>query len=196
MPRPLHHLLLAAVLLGFVAGVGAGEPAHDWWDRLAMRDLAGAPLEMTGRWTVIVFISPECPLANTSLPVLNALAAEFGPAGVRLVGVYADPTLELSVLRRHAAEFHLAFAAADDREQRLVRATGATYTPEAFVFSNDGTLLYRGRIDDRVGGFGPARPAATQEDLRDVLKALVAGRPGPFADRPGFGCALPEAVNR
>ncbi len=160
----------------------------------ALRDLNGAPVAFSSQWLVVVFISPECPVANAELPVLNALAREFGPRGVTLVGAYADPTLAPDVLRRHAAESGLAFAVADDRAQQLAHELGATYTPEAFVFSREGQLLYRGRIDDRVQGFGPARPAAAHEDLRAVLAALVAGQKGPFPNQPGFGCALPEPV--
>ncbi len=192
MPRPFRRLLLAAGLLGLLSGANGA----DWWSGLAVRDLAGAPVPATGRWIVLVFLSPECPVANAEVPVLNALAAEFAPHGFAFVGAYADPALELPALRRHAAEYHLGFATADDRAQHLVHATGAHYTPEAFVFSPDGTLLYRGRIDDRVGDFGPARPVAAQEDLREVLTALAAGQPGPFKNRPGFGCSIPEPLKR
>ena len=194
MPRPLRHLLFAAGLLGCVIGTKAA--ALDWWKQLAVRDLADSPVSPAGRWIVLVFISPECPVANAAIPVLNQLAAEFAPRGFSFVGAYADPALELPVLRRHAAEYHLGFAVADDRKQRLVRATGATYTPEVFVFSRDGALLYRGRVDDGVKDFGGARSAAAHEDLREVLAALADGQPGPFARRPGFGCAISEPVRR
>ena len=167
----------------------------DWWHRLGLHDLQGAPSEPAGHWLVVVFISPECPVANAELPILNALAKEFAPRGFAFIGAYADPGIEPAELRRHAADSGLAFLTVDDRAQRLAQATGATYTPEAFVFSRDGSLLYRGRIDDRVRGFGLARPAANaQEDLRNVLAALAAGQAGPFPNRPGFGCALPEPV--
>ncbi len=136
-------------------------------------------------------------MANAEIPVLNDLAAEFAPRGVNFVGVYSDPTAELPALRQHAAEFHAGFVAADDRAQKIVLALGATYTPEVFVFSREeGRLLYRGRIDNRVEDFGAARPAATRQDLREVLAALVAGRPGPFEDRPGFGCAIAQPVRK
>ncbi len=183
-------LLVAASLLG----LGSGVAQAGWLNRFELRDLNGARIAPAGRWQVVVFLSPECPVANASVPVLNSLAAEFAPRGFDFVGAYADPTIEPAVLRRHAAEYHLGFMLTDDRTQRLVRATGATYTPEAFVFSATGALLYRGRIDNRVDDFGPARPAATQEDLRAVLQALAAGQPGPFPYRPGFGCSIPEPV--
>jgi hypothetical protein len=194
MPRSFRRLLLIASLAGFLTGAGAGEPPSGWWSRLKVRDLQGDPLQLGGRWIVLVFLSPECPVANADIPVLNALAAEFAPHGFSFVGAYADPNLRLPDLRQHAADYHLAFATADDRDQLLVRATGATYTPEVFVFSRDGMLLYRGRIDDRVVDLDTARPTATRQDLREVLAALDAGRPVPFASQHGFGCAIPQTV--
>jgi hypothetical protein len=183
-------------MLGFSGAAVASEITTSWRSRLELHDLNGALLPAGGRWVVLIFISPECPVANASIPVLNALAVEFAPAGFDFVGVYADPTLELPVLKRHTADYHLGFATVDDRAQRLVHLTGATYTPETLVFSRDGALLYRGRIDDRVTDFGASRPSATHQDLRDVLRALTAGKPVPFASRPGFGCSIPEVVKR
>jgi len=197
MFRLLRCLFLVAGLPGLLrVSAPAREPAPDWWGGLAVRDLSGAPVPLTGRWIVVVFISPECPVANGAIPVLNALAADFAPDGVSFVGAYADPSLAPAVIRKHAAEYRIDFATADDRDQRLARATQAAYTPEAFVFSRDGTLLYRGRIDDRVRDFGAARPRAAHQDLREVLSALVAGRPVPFATRPGFGCSIPDPVRQ
>ena len=194
MLRSLRPVFLLAGWLLALAGTDAAEPAPGWWQRLALRDLQGAPVAPAGRWLVVVFLSPECPVANAELPVLNALAREYTPQGFAFAGAYADPGIELDILRRHAADSSLAFPAVDDRAQRLAHEIGASYTPEAFVFSANGSLLYRGRIDDRVEGFGPARPKATHENLRDVLAALASGQPGPFPNQPGFGCALPKPV--
>ena len=38
-------------------------------------------------------------------------------------------------------------------------------------------MVYLGRIDDRFVELGRERPAATRNDLRNVLTALVAGKP-------------------
>jgi hypothetical protein len=193
MPRLFRPLFLFGCLLVMMNVARAATP--DWWAKLEVRDLAGAVSQPDGRWLVLVFVSPECPVVNANIPTLNALATEFASRGVGFVGVYSDSTLDLPALRQHAAEFQGGFAAVDDRSQRLVRFLGATYTPEVFVFArDDGRLLYHGRIDDRVEDFGRARPVATRQDLRDVLTALVAGRLGPFENRPGFGCAISQPV--
>lgn len=191
---------LVCVLLCFLGGQFAHAESEIVGGALrpeSFRDLHGTPIPLHARWLVLVFLSPECPIANAELPVLNALAAEFSPQGFDFVGAYPDPTLEPAALQRHAAESHLAFVAADDRTQQLVRATGATYTPEVFVYAiSDGALLYRGRIDDRARGFGTVRPTATRQDLREVLTALVAGATGPFPTQKGFGCAIATEVKR
>jgi hypothetical protein len=126
--------------------------------------------------------------------VLNALSTEFSLRGFAFVGAYVDPTADLEALRAHARDYAIGFPTADDRGHRLARAAGASYTPEVAVFSADGARLYLGRIDDRVGESGAARPAATHQELRDVLVALAAGATGPFRGVAGYGCAIPEEV--
>ncbi|HVU17799.1 MAG TPA: redoxin domain-containing protein [Candidatus Didemnitutus sp.] len=192
MSRPLRCLLLCACL----GGLPGGAIAADWWTNLARRDLDGAALSSGPHWIAVVFISPECPVANAEIPVLNDLAAGFSGRGVLIVGAYADPTLDPKDLRRHATEYGLKFPTTDDRDHRLVRLAHATYTPEVCVFDREGKIIYRGRIDDRADGYGAARPKATEEDLREVLSALVAGRPVPFAEKPGFGCSIPGTAER
>jgi thiol-disulfide isomerase/thioredoxin len=190
--------LAAALVALALLGLGADSPRDvpRWWRSLDVRDLNGAELKPASPRIVVVFLSSECPVSNTYIPVLNKLAADFAPRGFSFVGAYVDPESDLPALREHAKSYGIVFATADDREQRLVRAASAKITPEAAVFSEEGAVLYRGRIDDRVGDLGFARPAATRNDLHDVLEAIAAGKPGPFPDRPGFGCFVPERVGR
>jgi thiol-disulfide isomerase/thioredoxin len=186
-------LALVGTWLGAVP-VFAAEPASGWWRQWEARSPEGAAVDAPGRWVVLVFLSPECPLANAAAPVLEALVKEFAPRGFSFIGICADPAISPATLRQHAKDYGFSFPLVDDRAHRIVRATGAAYTPEVFVFSREGSRLYRGRIDDRVGDFGEARPAATRQDLREVLTALAAGQSGPFADHAGFGCAIPQPV--
>jgi thiol-disulfide isomerase/thioredoxin len=179
-------------------GVGASfaGDAPQWWRNLAVKDLNGADLKPASQRIVVVFISSECPVSNSYIPVLNKLAADFAPRGFAFVGAYVDPESDLPAFREHAKSYGIAFATADDRAHRLVHAASAKITPEAAVFSEEGAVLYRGRIDDRVGDLGFARPAAARNDLRDVLEAIAAGKAGPFPSKPGFGCFIPERVGR
>jgi hypothetical protein len=195
MARMRSRAALAILALS-LAGAAAGGPpeAPPWWRKLAVVGLDGAPLVPDGRRIVVVFLSQECPVSNAYIPVLNKLASDFSRRGFAFVGAYVDPEAGLPALREHARAFAVSFATADDRGHGLVRAASATLTPEAVVFSGEGAVLYRGRIDDRVGDLGFARPAAAHNDLRDVLEAIAAGKSGPFPPKPGFGCFIPERV--
>jgi hypothetical protein len=205
----LRSLAAVAALLGVLSPLmggdttpaggderGAAGDSPSWWRKLHVRGVDGAPLNPAALWYVVVFLGQECPVSNTSIPVLNKLAAEFTPRGFAFVGAYVDPTADLAALRAHASEYAIGFPTADDREHRLVRIAGASYTPEVAVFSAGGAKVYGGRIDDRVGDFGAARPAAAHQELRDVLAALASGSPGPFKGKSGYGCAIPEAVRQ
>lgn len=185
--------LILALSLGCVAADGPRQ-APPWWRRLSVTALDGTPLIPGARRVVVVFLSEECPVSNSYIPVLNQLASDFSGRGFAFVGAYVDPEAGLPALREHVRSYAISFATADDREHRLVRAASATITPEAAVFSEDGAVLYRGRIDDRVGDLGIARPAAAHNDLRDVLEAISAGKSGPFPAKQGFGCFIPEPV--
>jgi len=194
LPDPLRRWIgLALFMIGPLAIVfpARSSPALGW-TQLSLRDLDGAPLTLTARWYVTVFLSQDCPLSNASIPVLNRLAREFSPKGVAFIAAYVDPDADLLALKAHAAAYSLALPAADDRAQRLAHACGITYTPEVVIYSAAGLKLYQGRIDDRVSPSGAARPKATQEDVRLILSALTAEKAVPFSRAEGFGCALPE----
>jgi hypothetical protein len=190
------RILAVLMLLLPLGEIAAASPVglEEWWRSAGVRDLSGMPIRRPQAWLVVVFIDPECPVSNGYVPTLNALAAEFSKQGFVFLGAYADPNADLADLQRHVEDYDLKFVAIDDRSQRLARHCGATYTPEAAVVSPEGRVLYCGRIDDRVGKGGAARPAAVRHDLREVLEKLVSGQPGPFPGRPGFGCLLPERV--
>jgi hypothetical protein len=197
--RSLAIVLSLSCALTLAADEPIGSPTEtpSWWTDLGIRDLTGAPLRPVSVWIVVVFLGQECPVSNVSIPALNKLAADYR-LGSRysIIGAYVDPTSTLETLRAHAAQYQIGFATADDRQQRLARLAGATYTPEAAVFSRTGQVVYLGRLDDRVAAAGEVRPGrATREELREVMRALGSGIPGPFVGHMGFGCALPQAVH-
>jgi thiol-disulfide isomerase/thioredoxin len=192
-PGPLLLLLLLTGLLSAHAGTAPLSV-----DRLRVIDLDEEPHAVFSGdardIVVLFFIAPECPVSNRSIPTMRALAAEFATARVRFVGVYAEPDELPANLRRHATEFQIDFPLRIDRQHALVRLTNVTRTPEAVVADGLGTLLYRGRIDDRFVDFGRERQRATREDVREVLLALRSGQRPPFRATEGFGCTLSQPV--
>ena len=138
---------------------------------------------------VLVFVDPQCPIANAYAPELRRIQAEYEPRGVAFALVYADPDRHEPEVRAHAAAFGHTAPLVLDTEQSLAAHTGATMTPEACVLAQ-GELVYRGRIDDRYFALGKQRAAPTTRDLRDALDAVLAGQTPARDWKPAIGCYI------
>jgi hypothetical protein len=131
----------------------------------------------------------DCPVTNASTAELGRLAAEFEAKGIRFLGVYATETP--AEVTAHRRDYHLAFDSLLDPDLRLAKVVGATRAPEAAVVSPDGTVLYRGRIDDRATKPGTMRPTARRRDLHLALEAVIQGRKPVPRFTNAIGCYLP-----
>jgi len=162
--------------------------------QFALRDTAGV-VHHQDEWSksravVVFFTTTDCPLSNSYVPEMNRVRAEYENRGVAFYAVQTDTTIKDLEVRRHAAEFGFTFPVLFDPKQLLVRLAGATATPEAAVLSNDGKVLYLGRIDNRIVDFDKRRPAATESDLKDALDAVLAGKPVSHPKTEVIGCAI------
>src|SRR5688572_19733377 len=145
-----------------------------------------------GRWSVLFFLTPDCPIANQYAPEIRRICDEYESDGARCFLVYADPSLTNEAARKHAGDYYASrYPALLDRDYSLVDAAGATVSSEAAVFSSQGSLEYRGRIDAFHAALGVPRQRATTHDLRDTLDALIAGQIVPNPRTETVGCFLP-----
>lgn len=161
---------------------------------LAVTDVDGArvtPLSpAAGDVHLLIFVTPDCPVANRYAPEIDRIAAAYRDRRVRTFLIYAEPGLTPARVKTHLTEFHpsLRASAIIDNGWLLANETGATVTPEAVVITSSGRA-YRGRIDDWYVALGKSRAAATSHDLRDALDATLAGKPvKPGA--PAVGCYI------
>src|SRR3954466_10794100 len=115
-----------------------------------LRDVDGVEhrqAEWAGKRAVVIFFTTtECPLSNGYIPEMNRLQKEYAARNVAFYAVEVDPTLADRDVRKHAKDFEIAYPVLIDKQQTLVRLTGATATPEVAVLSNKGAVLYLGRI--------------------------------------------------
>ncbi len=139
---------------------------------------------------VLFFTTTDCPIANSYVPEMNRIHDAYAPRGVQFFGVQTDLTIPEPDVVKYATDFRYAYPLLLDPQQVLVRHTGASITPQAAILSPDGTLLYLGRIDDRVADFGKQRSKPVTLDLRDSLDAVLAGKPVPHAKTKSIGCAI------
>jgi hypothetical protein len=198
MTRPFLAAVLVSVL---ITASGQSAPA-------AATSTAIAPLtfrladsngtihterELQRAFAVLFFIMPDCPISQGYVPEMNRIADAYGSRGVKFFAVQADLTASLATVRKHVAEYGYHFPVLMDPTQQLVRHTGATVTPESFVLNSSGTVLYQGRIDNRIASLGTKRPQATEFDLRNAIDAVLVGRGIKGTKTIAYGCLIPRA---
>jgi len=141
----------------------------------------------------LFFVTNDCPISNGFSHEIARICADYRKKGVACTLVYVDPHITDRQARLHAAEYgHGDYPRIVDRKRQLVKATGATVTPEAAVIDRAGKVAYLGRIDDSVGALGQPRRRAKSLDLRDALDAVVAGRTVKTARTKALGCYISD----
>ena len=182
----LRVLLGAALLCAAALAVGRPE--------FALRDTRNAvhsPEEWNGKKAVVVFFTTtDCPLSNNEVPEMNRTRRDYEARGVAFYAVQADTTIADADVLQHTKDYQFTFPVLFDPHQILAKMTGATTIPSAAVLAPDGTLLYLGRIDNRVEDFNIRRSEPTKFDLREALDAVLAGKPVLHPRTKTFGCAI------
>jgi peroxiredoxin len=146
-----------------------------------------------GKPVVFIFVLPDCPVCNSYSEELKRIRLRFPQ--IEFYRVYADPDLTAAEARQHSKDYDFGFPGLLDPAQQLVRMSGATRTPEVAIFSPEGKLVYRGRIDDRYIDFGKKRDAPQQRDLQNALDAILHNKPVQWPDKPPVGCFIPTKGN-
>lgn len=153
-------------------------------------DLAALLTDPFCRATVFLFITTQCPIANSYAPEIQRITREYEPRGVTIHLVHCDHDITCEAAARHAKEYGLTAMVLLDHNHVLTDMLGATVTPEAAIVSPTGALLYLGRIDDRYVTPGTNREVITQHNLRDALEDVIAGRPVTTPRVAAVGCYI------
>lgn len=184
--------VMAMALLGVGTVWAADVPVAAWPVVLTGGDGAEVSLPVAGCGaTVLVFVTPGCPMANRYAPTLAAIAKEF-EGQARFYRVYAGAEVTAADMAAHEKAYAYGFPGLRDPEQHTVVRCDATRTPEIAVIDEKGVVRYRGAVDDRYADFGKYRQTATKEYLRDALTAVLAGKEVAVARTQALGCFIPE----
>ena len=190
-PRKMSGSSLSLALLFALSGaIGAPSPVRFALAGTDGRQHHSAEFEQV-RATVLVFLGTDCPISNRYSPVLHRLEVEYRPRGVAFRAIFSDPAVDATGARKHLADYGLEMPGLMDPAATLARQTGARVTPETVIISPQGTVLYRGRIDDKYLEWGKSRTVVTRQDLRLALDAVLAGKPVEHPVTKALGCAIP-----
>lgn len=182
---------LLSIYLGLAVSVSAAEATP--LGKHNLRDLTGHQVPVpdpAAKATVLIFLSTTCPICNAYAPELGRIATEYKPRGVALVLVQTEPELTEPEARKHAADFALPAPVILDPRHELVKAAGASTTPQVVIVSGAGAILYKGRIDDRFPALGKDSIKARSANLRLALDEILAGKIVSTPTTTAIGCAL------
>lgn len=150
------------------------------------------------RAVVLVFLASDCPISNRYLPELKRLETEFAPKNVVFWMIYPNYTETTAAVREHLSGFGVSMRILMKPTPDLMKLAPATITPESAVLTTPSgkdpnqafSTVYLGRIDNRYVEIGRERPAATEHDLEQAVRAALSHQPAKKADGPPVGCGI------
>jgi peroxiredoxin len=143
------------------------------------------------RILVIIFMCNHCPYVKAVFSRLIDLQNQMGDQGVQLVGINSNdasryPDDSFDSMKKIAEELKIPFPYLFDATQETARAYDAVCTPDIYVYGEERTLLYRGRIDDNWEH--PEK--VTKRDLKEAIDAALAGEIISEEQIPSMGCSI------
>ncbi|MBK8982837.1 MAG: redoxin domain-containing protein [Ignavibacteria bacterium] len=137
-------------------------------------------------YTVLIFLSTQCPFVQPYSERLNNLVKEFGSNGVTIWGINSNKTEPVDEIKTHSADHGYTFPVLKDNNNVVADLFGAERTPEVFVVRNsDMSLVYHGRIDDDKDA-----DKVSVNDLQNALNDLNSGKEVAVTNTKAFGCTI------
>lgn len=166
------------------------EPRVPWMQLSAysLVDSAGKTIHIKpSKLTVFVLLSPECPLSKNYIPVLNKLVKKNHAAFYGIIPGNAYSAKEVAAFSK---EFKADFSIFIDKSKKLTTTLRGTTTPECILVNEDGTIHYRGLIDNWAYSLGKQRKVVTERYLEDALSRIHAGKPILVSTTKPVGCLI------
>ena len=193
--------ILAAVLVTthVASAANVGEPAPAF----TLTDSSGATHKLSdfkGKFVVLEWINPDCPFVKKHYNSGNMqkLQKEAAAKGVVWLSVASSAPGKqghydaAGWTKLSADNGSAATAVLLDADGTVGKAYGARTTPNMFVISPEGTLIYAGAIDDKSGT--DAEEIATAKNyVMTALEEAMAGKPVTTAVTKPYGCSVKYA---
>lgn len=147
--------------------------------------------DMNGKVAVVMFICAHCPYVIAVEDRFVELAKSYAPEDVSFAAICSNDATDYpedrpEALAERAARKGYPFPYLVDETQDVAKAFEAVCTPEFYVFDQERTLVYHGRLDDNWKDAS----AVTQKDLAAAIDAALAGQPAPAEQYPSMGCSI------
>lgn len=139
---------------------------------------------------VVVFACNHCPYVQAYeeriMEIQKEYADKLNVAAINsnFDGDYPEDSYEKMIERSKEKNFNYVYLR--DEDQSVAKAFGATHTPEIFLFDEDLTLRYHGKIDDNW-----KEPESVRTKyLRDAIDEMLTGDEISIPETFSIGCTI------
>lgn len=142
--------------------------------------------------TVVVFICNHCPYVKGVAGRLVADAGTLAGDGIGFVAISSNdaeayPQDSFDAMKAFGAAHGFPFPYLYDESQAVAHAYDAVCTPDFFGISREGTIEYRGRLDE---GRKDQPPPGARRELVDAMRMIARTGKGPAEQFPSVGCSI------
>lgn len=160
-----------------------------------MKDVSGNPVSiydaMGNRGVLVIFSCNTCPyVIKNEERILKATAyAKENSLGVIIINSNEDKRSSddsFEAMQEYAKKQGFNCYYVVDNNSEVANVFGATRTPEVFILSKEGTVLYKGALDD-----SPAdAKKVTKLYLQQAIDEIVANKPVTTTATKSIGCTI------
>ncbi len=184
--RVIFVLVNCLLLFGFTA--------QNSIQQIPLLDLKGQTFYLNNlhkyKATVIVFMSPECPLCQSYTLTINQLMQKYSAKSIQFIGVVPTKDFSVADIVDYKHQYKSNLNLVRDTKSQLVKKIQATITPEVFLLDAKGSVLYSGRIDNWAYELGRKRTVITEHDLKEALESVVNNKPIKVKKTKAVGCFI------
>ena len=177
-----------------LSSAALGKPAPDF----SLKSLDGEMIQLSkyrGKTVVVEWFNPDCPFVkrNHQEGPLKDMAARTAASGVVWLAINSAAPGK----QGHGAEtngrgrdaYGMKYPILFDEDGAVGRRYGAERTPHMYVIDAQGTLVYKGAIDNAPDG-DPTEGDKVVNYVEAALSDLAAGRPVAKPETKSYGCSV------
>ena len=142
------------------------------------------------RATVIVFLQPDCPIAQKYTLTLREMVDTLALSNIDVIGIVPGRYYSRKELKKFAKKYKLNFPIYFDYTSALAKHMKAEVSPEAFLVDSSATVLYSGKIDNWFEALGVHRSVITKFYLKDAISSFLSGTEIAIKKTKAIGCFL------
>ncbi len=140
-------------------------------------------------FSLFIFLSPECPLSQNYLPLLNRLKEQYS-SDISFYGIIPGRAYAPQVVREFVSTYSVSFPVLIDSSKSLTNYMGATVTPEIIFLNDKNVLVYKGAVDDLLTGLGKRKIKAANEYLKNAIVQSLENKEVSIKRTKAVGCKI------